>query len=245
MSASGRKAVRNKTGPLDTCYTQREDQIEIGIDEAGKGPMFGRVYAAAVCLPKDPASFDHTAMKDSKRFHSKQLITETAEYIRGNAIAWSVQYEEPDIIDQINIRQATFRAMHRAVKSVLQEVLPTPPTSDEILLLVDGNDFKPYLVINPTIGLNPVEHVCIEGGDNKYTSIAAGSILAKVDRDAYITDIAGRHPLLDEWYGILGNKGYGTVRHMEGIRQHGRSPWHRKSYGLCQTVSLNPSFTVE
>ena len=239
------KAPRNKIGPLDTCFTPKEEQIEIGIDEAGKGPMFGRVYAAAVCLPKDPASFNHAAMKDSKRFHSKQLIAETAEYIRGNAIAWSVQYEEPGVIDQINIRQATFRAMHRAVKSVLQEVLPSPPTGDEILLLVDGNDFKPYLVINPTVGLHPVNHVCIEGGDNKYTSIAAGSILAKVDRDAYVAGLVEQYPLLDEWYGMLANKGYGTARHMEGIQRYGRSPWHRKSYGLCQTVPLNTSFTVE
>ena len=236
------RATRNKTGPLETCLSDSESQIEIGIDEAGKGPMLGRVYTAAVCLPKDKESFEHSAMKDSKRFHSKKLISQTADYIKGNALAWAVEYEEPSVIDQINIRQATFRAMHRAVKKVLSDLLPTAPKSDEALLLVDGNDFKPYLVIDDISGLVPVDHVCIEGGDNKYTSIAAASILAKTERDTYIEELVTENPSLETYYGIGGNKGYGTSQHMDGLKTHGLSPWHRKTYGICQTLHMSQTF---
>ena len=236
---------RNKTGPLSWCYSKIEELIEIGIDEAGKGPMFGRVYTGAVVLPRDD-SFPHQLMKDSKRFTSKKLLLQACENVKNYAIAWSVAYEEPESIDKINIREATFKAMHRAVREVMQQVLPggCDIGVDQLLLLVDGNDFKPLNLFSEKAGISIVPHVCIEGGDNKYTSIAAASILAKVARDEYIMTLVEKNPLLDQYYGLSSNKGYGTRLHMEGIEKYGISPWHRKSYGLCKTSKICKDFIL-
>lgn len=200
-----------------------KEKIEAGIDEAGRGPMFGRVYTAAVILPKDD-SFKHELMKDSKRFHSKKKIKEAYDYIKENAVSYCVAYADENIIDNINIRQATLNSMHKSVSGL--DVQPK-------LLLVDGNDFKPYLKLDDNM-LKPIEHVCIEGGDDKYTAIAAASILAKVERDTYIEDLCDRNPKLDEIYGIRHNKGYGTRKHLEAIEAHGITEWHRKTYGICR-----------
>ena len=120
--------------------------------------------------------------------------------------------------------------MHNSIRNILS----VKPDDVEVeKLLVDGNNFKPYTYFKNN-RVNQLNHVCIEGGDNKYTSIAAASILAKVERDAYIENLCLRHPELDERYGILKNKGYGTKQHIEGIKQFGISEFHRKSYGLCK-----------
>ena len=119
-----------------------EDILEIGIDEAGRGPLFGRVYTAAVVLPKEASLFNHSMMKDSKKFTSKKKIEEAAEYIKENAIAYNVSYEDENTIDNINILQATFKSMHNSIKMIIQNK-PTEKKIDR--LLVDGNNFKPYL----------------------------------------------------------------------------------------------------
>ena len=111
-------------------------------------------------------------------------------------------------------------------------------TNKEYKLLIDGNDFKPYLKLNDDI-LEAVPHTCIKGGDNTYTSIAAASILAKVTRDEYITKLCDENPYLIERYDLKNNKGYGTKKHMDGIKQYGISKWHRKSYGICKDYSTN------
>ena len=236
-------APRNRTGPLSHYFNSSDYQIEIGVDEAGKGPMFGRVYTGATILPKDD-TFPHELMKDSKRFTSTSALNNACENVKQNAIAWSVTYEEPGSIDKINIREATFKAMHRAIKEVITQIMPTGilPQEDELMLLVDGNDFKPLNLFTESNGITIVPHVCIEGGDNKYTSIAASSILAKVARDAYILDMVEKYPLLDDYYSLRTNKGYGTRAHMDGIQKYGTSPWHRKSYGLCKSVISCPDF---
>lgn len=218
-----------KTHILKPCYDDDENIIEIGIDEVGRGPMLGRVYTAAVILPKDIEVFNHSMMKDSKKFHSKKKIAEVAEYIKENAIAWSVQWEDEKVIDEINIRNATHKAMHKAIKDIHDK-------SKETLLLVDGNDFKPYVTI---VGeqLQQIPHVTIEGGDNKFTAIAAASILAKVSRDAYISELCEQYPYLVERYDLDSNKGYGTKKHMEGIANHGITEWHRRSFGICKTFA--------
>ena len=212
-------------------YRNADTRItEIGIDEAGKGPMFGRVYAAAVILPKenDKDKFSHEELRDSKKITSSKKLEKTAAYIKENAIAWAVCYETEKVIDEINIRQATFKAMHSAIKEVVSQV-----SSKNIELLVDGNDFKPYMMMNNTM-LTSLPHTCYEGGDNKFTSIAAASILAKTERDKYILELCTNHPELKERYSIDTNKGYGTKKHMDGIREHGITEWHRKSYGICK-----------
>lgn len=214
---------------LKTCYYDDENIIEIGVDEVGRGPMFGRVYTAAVILPKDASVFNHTMMKDSKKFHSKKKINEVAEYIKQNSISWSVQWEDEKVIDEINIRNATHKAMHKAIRDIHDK-------TKETLLLVDGNDFKPYVTIVDD-QLQQIPSVTIEGGDNKYTAIAAASILAKVERDAYIAKMCEEYPYLVERYDLDNNKGYGTKKHMEGISEYGITEWHRKSFGICKTFS--------
>ena len=223
-----KKAVRNKTDPLKPYYSE-EYQYEIGIDEAGRGPMLGRVYTAAVVLPKDN-SFNHSLMKDSKRFTSTKKINEAAEYIKKNALAYSITYETEESIDKINIRQATLKAMHSAVANCLTQL-----NNSDVMLLVDGCDFKPYMLLDVTNGeYKQIPNTCIEGVDNKYTAIAAASILAKVERDAYIEALCNEYPYLDERYDILKNKGYGTKKHLDGIKEHGITAFHRRTYGICK-----------
>ena len=200
---------------------------EIGIDEAGRGPMFGRVYAAAVVLPRD-GDYKHEDMKDSKRFHSEKKINAVADYIKDNALAYGVAYATSEEIDRLNIRNATHMAMHAAIRTAMATL-----EGKTFHLLVDGNDFKPLMVMDGSM-LTPVRHTCIEGGDNKFTSIAAASILAKVERDKYVAEVCAADPTLDERYGLLKNKGYGTQQHMDGIRKHGVAAEHRRSFGICR-----------
>ena len=227
---------KSKTEPLATFYSN-DYQYEIGIDEVGRGPMLGRVYTAAVILPKNDI-FDHSKMKDSKRFSSKKKIIEVAEYIKSNALAYSVSYESEDTIDKINILQATHNSMHKAVKNILDD--NNNYNTENLLLLVDGNNFKPYMNFNKNKGIySQINHKCIEGGDNKYTAIAAASIMAKVERDKYIEVLCKEYPYLDERYHLLSNKGYGTKAHMDGIKTHGISAWHRRTYGICKNYSVS------
>ncbi|MAA53528.1 MAG: ribonuclease HII [Phycisphaerae bacterium] len=221
--------------PLNKWFDYDSSCLEIGIDEAGRGPMLGRVYAAAVILPKE-GDFKHDLMKDSKRFHSDKKIREAAEYIKKNAIAYHVAFSSEETIDQINIRNATHRAMHDAIRELIKP-------SENYQLLVDGNDFKPFTTFSDINGLVQIPHICIEGGDNKYTAIAAASILAKVERDNYIAKICNDNPELDVRYDILKNKGYGTKTHHEGIYKYGITKYHRKTFGVCRnyTVVNDPS----
>jgi len=225
------RAPRIKAEPLLKFYLEDPIVHEIGVDEVGRGPLFGRVYTAAAILPKDD-SFDHSKMKDSKKFHSKQKIQEAAEYIKQNAIAWSVTYEDEKTIDEINILQATQKSMHKCIKEILNKTSFKP---DFIQLLIDGNYFNSYTEYNQAKKkLEVLKHVCIEGGDNKYSCIAAASILAKVERDAYIEELCQEHPELSERYNIDSNKGYGAKKHLEGIKEYGITQWHRKTFGICK-----------
>jgi ribonuclease HII len=214
----------------------REDtKWEIGVDEAGRGPLFGRLYVAATILPK--VGFRHELMKDSKRFSSQKKIREVSEYIKSNAIAWTVRYAEAELIDEINIRQSVLRIMRECCRDLIEKIhtFPEVSTSDDICILIDGNDFPPFTVFNPNKEvLEEIESHTIEGGDNKYTCIAAASILAKVARDDYIAELCEEFPKLKEMYGIDKNKGYGTAKHMNGIREYGITKWHRKTYGPCK-----------
>lgn len=217
---------------LKKWFQYNNDLNEIGIDEAGRGPMFGRVYAAAVILPKND-TFNHDLMKDSKKFHSHKKIKETAEYIKNNAIAWAVEYSTEREIDSYNIRKATHMAMHKAILKVFEKC---DKNNKQFKLLVDGNDFTDLTIIENETLLS-IPYVCIEGGDNKYTSIAAASILAKVYRDDYIDELCSSYPELVERYGINKNKGYGTKQHMEGIKKYGITEFHRKTFGICRNYS--------
>lgn len=218
---------RVKPEPLAKFYYEDEDILEIGIDEVGRGPLFGRVYTGAVILPKDTKQdFDFSKLKDSKKFTSVKKINEVAEYIKENALAWNVSYNDETVIDKINIRQSVLSSMHDSVKGIMEE-------NKHYFLLVDGNDFKPYMKFeNDTF--KQIHHKCIEGGDNKYCAIAAASILAKTERDKYIEELCIENPELIERYGLDKNKGYGTKQHLDGIKNYGISKWHRKTYGICK-----------
>ena len=232
------KVDKPKPHILKSSYFESEDTgtspfIEIGIDEAGRGPMFGRVYIGAVVLPKDSKQFDFSKMKDSKKFHSDKKIKEVAEYIKSHAIAWSVTYAEHSEIDAKNIRRATIDCMHNAVNDLMEKMNKTP---DKLYLLVDGIDFIPMMKLCDDSYIH-IPHKCIESGDNTYASIAAASILAKVTRDEYIIQMCKENPVLNTRYDLESNKGYGTKKHMDGIKIHGISQWHRKSFGLCKEFS--------
>jgi len=228
----------------DSAYPTHK--YEIGVDEAGRGPLFGRVYTGAVILPPVAAasvSFDFSLLKDSKKFTSEKKIREVSDYIKEHAVAWAVAYEEPAVIDMMNIRRATLQCMRNAINAVVKKhsdnvaSMTTPrPTTDDYLLLIDGNDFIPMGNYNQqTSEIENYRHICVEGGDDTYACIAAGSILAKVARDDYIEKLCDEYPVLDELYSLRGNKGYGAKKHMDGIREHGITQWHRRSYGICRT----------
>jgi ribonuclease HII len=199
--------------------------LEIGLDEAGRGPLFGRVYAAAVILPKDD-SFEHSKMKDSKKFHSQKKMEETAEYIKMHALAWYISYEEETIIDEINILQATQKCMHTCIHEIRKQI--NLKEINSFHLLIDGNYFNP---------LEDIPYTTVEGGDNKYSCIAAASILAKVERDKYIEKLCIQKPELIEKYDLASNKGYGAKKHIEGIKKYGIIKGHRKTFGICKSFS--------
>ena len=221
---------------LKTCYDVEDSIFEIGIDEAGRGPLLGRVYAAAVVLPKDD-SFNHKDMKDSKRFSSKRKIEEVAEYIKQNAIAWSIEYEDEKTVDEINILQATYSCMHKCIKNIREQLSIKFNNEYSELLMVDGKYFKEYGYFKDE-EIQYMPSVCIEKGDNIYTNIAAASILAKVSRDNYIAELCNKHPELISKYKIDSNKGYGSKHHITGIREHGITQYHRKTFGLCKIHEL-------
>jgi len=231
------KKTRQVQKPLQKFHKEDANIFEIGVDEAGRGPLFGRVYTAAVVLPKDD-SFDHSRVKDSKKFNSKKKIEEAADYVKENAIAWYVSFEDEKVIDEINILQATQRSMHSSILETRKQVIGKMKDNGsnyKIELLIDGNYFNPITMLNKTTSkIETIPYTTIEGGDNKYTAIAAASILAKVERDKYIDELCQQNPTLSEYYSIDSNKGYGAKKHLDGIKEHGITIWHRRSFGICK-----------
>lgn len=233
--------------PANSPCAKRLLQFEMGVDEAGRGPLFGRVYAGAVILPfptsdDDPQRFKFELLKDSKKFTSHKKLGEVAKYIMENAIAWGIGYQDADQIDRDNILRATQTAMHAAISEAIERFDANPTVTNEekdILphLLVDGNHFRAML--NPRTHTSFLEHTTVVQGDGTYCSIAAASILAKWFRDAYIDEMCDEHPELNEKYGLRKNKGYGTKAHLDAILEHGVSQWHRRSFGRCKEAELN------
>lgn len=181
-----------------------EDSVEAGCDEAGRGCLSGPVVAAAVILPDD---FDHPLLNDSKKLTKAQRQS-LRPIIEAAALAYCVKFVNEQVIDDINILNASFQAMHLAIDGL--QVRPE-------LLLIDGNRFPAYLGI---------PHHTIVKGDGKYQSIAAASILAKTYRDSYMEDIAKKFPQ----YNWQQNKGYGTLEHRTLLAKHGPCIHHRKSF---------------
>ncbi|MES2417175.1 MAG: ribonuclease HII [Bacteroidota bacterium] len=187
---------------LLNCYQQRF--LEAGCDEAGRGCLAGPVVAAAVILPKD---FYLAGLNDSKKLSHLQR-NKLRPIIEKEAIAWAVAAVDHEEIDQINILNASFLAMHRAIEKLM--VKPA-------YLAIDGNRFKVY---------PQIPHQCIVKGDGKYLNIAAASILAKTHRDELMTTLGADFPL----YNWEQNKGYPTIAHRKAIIEFGLTPFHRKTF---------------
>uniref|UniRef100_A0A6C0JLY9 Ribonuclease HII n=1 Tax=viral metagenome TaxID=1070528 RepID=A0A6C0JLY9_9ZZZZ len=220
-------------------FYNEKNQYEFALDEAGRGCLFGRVYIGCVVLPKDSAKFDGKDIKDSKKFTSKKKINAVAEYIKENALAWHVAWVDEKVIDDINILKATMQGMHECIRETIAKLGDCE--LDNCMALVDGGYFTPYRCFDENKQcIRELSHITIEQGDGKYMSIAAASILAKTSRDAYINEMCEKYPALKERYGIDTNMGYGTKRHLEGIREHGICQWHRRTFGEnCKNACLN------
>jgi ribonuclease HII len=189
--------------------------VEAGCDEAGRGCLAGPVVAGAVILPHN---FRHPELNDSKKLSEKtrDLLRPIIEEV---AVAWGVGVVWNEEIDKINILNASFLAMHRAL-----DQLKTKPQH----ILVDGNRFTSYL---------DIPHKCMIKGDGRFMNIAAASVLAKTHRDEMMLDLHTKYP----GYGWESNKGYPTLKHREAIRLQGDTPYHRKSFQLLPKQNpINP-----
>lgn len=193
-----------------------QGRVEAGCDEAGRGCLAGSVYAAAVILPPD---YQNERLNDSKKLIARQRYA-LRQDIERDAVAWAVGVVTPQEIDQINILNASILAMHRALDQL--QVRPEA-------IIVDGNRFKPY---------RDLPHTTIVKGDGKYLSIAAASILAKTYRDDEMVRLAQEYPDYDWQH----NMGYPTRKHREAIRQHGITPYHRRTFNLLGSEELTIPF---
>ncbi len=192
----------------------QHDFIEAGCDEAGRGCLAGPVFAAAVILPHD---FDHHLLNDSKQI-PEEVRYQLREEIEQKAIAYAVAHVDNVEIDEINILNASFLAMHRAI----DQLHLTPE-----FLIIDGNRFNKY---------KSTPHQCIVKGDSKYFSIAAASILAKTYRDDYMKQIADEHPEYN-WHS---NKGYPTITHRKTVLRLGHTPYHRRTFKVTMAMEEMP-----
>lgn len=239
--SKSKSSPTSKKEPLQLCYKPTSDCFEIGIDEAGRGPLFGRVYVAGVVLPKH-GSVDFSKVRDSKKLSPKKRKT-ISDYIKEHAISYYIHYTEAEEIDRINIRESVLRGMKECAKKNIEELQKKHGASpDQCFLMVDGNDFAPYMSFDQQKNeLVSVPHETFVGGDNLYTAIAAASILAKVARDEYILDLCEKNILLKEVYGLHTHMGYGTKKHLDAIREHGITQYHRKSFGICKDAQNKSS----
>ena len=204
-----------------------QNKIEVGIDEAGRGCLFGPVCVGAVIwLDEDPIKDDKNyEIKDSKKVSEKKR-TLLKDYIKDNCIAYNIQLIHHNDIDKYNILQATLRGMRLCLDNITDII-----NIDTIL--VDGNHFDFYSDKND----NYIDHVCVIDGDNIYKSIAAASILAKTYRDKWIQNLVKENPELEK-YDLRNNKGYGTKKHLDAIKEYGITKWHRKSFGICNSMNI-------
>ena len=196
-----------------------ENLKEVGIDEAGRGCLFGPVCVASVSLNMDSNPLI-SEIKDSKKLSQKKRDI-LYDIIKENSI-YSIQLINEEVIDKENILQATLKGMHLSLDEL-------DMNTNIDLILVDGNHFPPYFSITQDKFL---KHECVINGDNTYVNIAAASILAKVTRDRYIIDLCEKNENLKK-YGLQNNKGYGTKKHMEAIKEFGIVEGHRKSFKPC------------
>lgn len=200
----------------------KENCIECGVDEAGRGPIFGSVFAGACIWDSDKNS---EIIKDSKKYKNNLDRLKAYNYILENCISYGIGSASVDEINNFNIQKATILAMNRAIDN-------TYIHCDNVI--VDGNYF--YSIIGENTSSYNFETII--GGDNKYVSIAAASVIAKVSHDNYIKDLLFKNKRL-EIYDIQNNMGYGTEKHMESIKKYGLTNLHRKTFKCCIDLPIN------
>ena len=193
--------------------THYSDKVEAGCDEAGRGYLAGPVVAAAVILKNDA---DYPELNDSKQLTEKKRM-QLRELVMREALSYGIGIVTAQEIDEINILNASFLAMHRALDQL---------TIKPGLLLIDGNRFNPY---------KKIKHVCVVGGDAKYQSIAAASILAKTTRDMMMEEYGEQYPV----YNWKKNKGYPTPEHKKAIAEYGTCPLHRMTFNMAIQLKLD------
>jgi ribonuclease HII len=229
------KPIKFKSNPVPLLPVYNASHaFEIGIDEAGRGPLFGRVYVAAVILPKELDKFHHEWMRDSKQIKNRNTMQALATYIKEHALYWSVKYGEADEIDRDNILACTINKMHECVNEIAEKT-----SLANGFLLVDGNYFKPYIKYNSVSEtFESINHETFEKGDGRFSAIAAASILAKNERDTWIEQLCEQYPVLKTVYSLDTNMGYGTKTHMNAIATYGITKWHRTSFVPCKNKPL-------
>ena len=209
-----------------------DDCVEVGLDEAGRGPLWGRLYVGAVVMaPEDDAYFDGGAVlrqiTDSKKLTPRRRAV-LRDYIQDTAIATAVTWADPTEIDAVNVLQADLNAMHRALDTIWkEECIPFQR------ILVDGDTWRPWR--DPESGAE-VPGIKIVEGDASVLSIAAASILAKEAHDEWVRTTVAAEPLLSERYGLDRNMGYGTAAHMAGLKTWGAHALHRRSFAPVRAV---------
>jgi ribonuclease HII len=195
---------------------------EVGLDESGRGPGFGRLYAAAVRWPEEPPQVPELSqIQDSKKIKTDKRMESAYDYVLSTALEWSVAYATEEEVAEHGPLGADMIALHRA----LDQLTISPGH-----IVMDGNYFKEY---------GNIPYTTVVKGDSKYHAIAAASIIAKWTRDQYIRDLCNDFPLLNSRYGILKNKGYLTQQHRSGIMEHGVSEFHRLKYKGCTGQPFN------
>ena len=194
-----------------------DGKIEVGLDEAGRGCLFGPVFTSGVIWNGEK----NDDIIDSKLI-SKKKIENIKNEIENFSLSYYIHDIPPEDIDKYNILQSTIKGWHKCIDEINDDI-----PIDQIL--VDGPNFNWYTDKHD----NVLPHICINGGDNLYTPIAAASILAKTYRDKYIDDLVLKNPELKK-YDIHNNKGYGTKKHIDAIKKYGITKWHRKTFGICK-----------
>lgn len=202
--------------------------LEIGVDEAGRGPLIGRVYAAAVCVEcvENIDQSKDILITDSKKM-TKIQRQQAYKWIVENVKDYSVSFAEPSEIDSLNILQATRLSMTRALQGIKKTNLEETNT-----ILIDGPRWEDKF--DSIKNEYKIDIKSVIGGDSKHFSISAASILAKEEHDKHIRELCQQYPELNEKYDLLNNMGYGTKKHLEGIRKYGISQFHRKSFKPCK-----------
>lgn len=220
-------------------YKDSIEENQVGVDEVGRGCFSGPVVAGAVLwdsnwLAENKDVYEHLKwIKDSKKMTQKRR-TECSDFIKKHCKIYSISHISAEEIDEKNILNAAHEAMHNCIDQI-----HSTHTIDR--LLVDGISFKPYKnkhfnIENISNDSIMIPHTCEPQGDNKYLSIASASILAKVERDTFMISLCNQFPEFQEKYDWINNKGYGTPKHIQGIREHGLSVYHRRTFGMCKNI---------